>query len=119
MVTYSFFIKITPLYAKSDEREFDDLEVLFDKEILPSKSIKFPKEIDDKLAKDLNFLKFESFHSGDSSRISLTFKEELTEVERGKLIEFLTNIIENKDNQIIFDNLSYSVKPTNLLYDWK
>ena len=40
MVTYSFFIKITPLYAKSDEREFDDLEVLFDKEILPGGKLK-------------------------------------------------------------------------------
>lgn len=119
MVTYSFFIKITPLYAKSDEREFDDLRLLFEKEILPAKATIFPKEIDGKLAKDLNFLKFDSFYAGDNSRISLTFTEELTDDEQSKLIEFLTNIIENKDNQIIFDNLSYSVKPTNLLYDWK
>ena len=119
MVTYSFFIKITPLYARSDEREFDELELLFEKEILPSRSIKFPKEIDDKLAKDLNFLKFESFYAGDSSRISLTFKEELTEEEQNKLIEFLTDIINNKDNKILFDNLSYSVETTGLLYDWK
>ena len=116
--TYSFFIKIEPLYANSDTTVYDDLKLLFEKEILP-KSIRFPKELDVKLAKDLNYLRFDNFYEGNSSRITLVFKEELTTDEQDKLVRFLTDIITDKDNQILFDNLSYLVKTDGFLYDWK
>ena len=116
--TYSFFIKIEPLYANSDTTVYDDLKLMFEKEILP-KSVIFPKELDVKLAKDLNYLRFDNFYEGNSSRITLVFKEELTTDEQDKLVKFLTGIITAKYNQIIVDNVRYSDKKDGYLYDWK